>query len=85
MRLAEKLAKKEREEKVLNRVYDVIHPGNNGPRMRLVRARAPRIATGGKAWRCRPDAVTTRPDAVTARHDAVATRPDTIVTASGAS
>ena len=71
MRLAEKLAKKEREEKVLNRVYDIIHPGNNGPRARLVRARAPRFATGGKAWRYRPDAVTTRPDAVTARRGGV--------------
>ena len=37
--------------------------------------RAPRFATGGKAWRYRPDAVTTHPDAVTAR-------PDTIVAAS---
>ena len=55
---------------MLNRVYDVMHPGNNGPRARPVRARAPRFATGGKAWRYRPDAVTTRPDAPRRRHGA---------------
>ena len=68
---------------MLNRVYDVMRPGNNGSRARLVRTRAPRFATGGKAWCCRPDAVTTRPDAVTTRPDAVTTRPDAIATVSG--
>ena len=69
---------------MLNRVYDVMRPGNNGSRARLVRTRAPRFATGGKAWCCRPDAVTTRPDAVTTHPDAVTTRPDAIATCRGA-
>ena len=59
---------------MLNRVYDVMRPGNNGSRARLVRTRAPRFATGGKALRCRRDAPRRRHDAPRRRRDGVGVR-----------
>ena len=56
-----KTSKEKERGKMLNRVYDVIRPGDNGSRARLVRARAPRFAAGGKAWWRRHGAVATRP------------------------
>ena len=55
-------------EKVFNRVYDVMRPGNNGSRAttgsRPVHRGSRRVAKRGAAVTTRPDDVATRPDTI---------------------